>query len=180
MRRVKIKPVLIDAVEKCRKAVVIALRQRIELMVVAPRALKRQSERRVTKSIDTVGDIFRAPLRLDASALGGLAVEPVEGRGQPLVARGICKEIARQLFRQKFVVRKIAVEGIDNPVAIRPGRAERVVLITVTIGVSHGVEPWRGHALAVTRGGQKSVNYFLEGGRGFVREKRVHFGRGGR
>ncbi len=97
---VVVKAVFVDVVEERGEAVVIALCDRIKFVVVTPRTFKSQSHDRVTKSIDSVGDIFRAPFRLDAAAFGRLSVKPAEGGGQSFLARCIRQQVARELFHK--------------------------------------------------------------------------------
>ena len=83
-------------------------------------------------------NVFGAPFFLDAAAFASLPMEAVEGRGQALRAGGGFQEIAGQLLGEEFVVGKIPVEGVHHPIAIRPGRAELIALITVAVGVTSG------------------------------------------
>ena len=77
-------------------------------MIVAAGALERQPEHRRAERVDAVGDVLGAELLFDAAAFVGLAVQPVEGRGDPLVARGVRQEIAGQLPGQELVVGQVA------------------------------------------------------------------------
>src|SRR5208282_3986834 len=104
-----VKAVFVDVIEEGGEAVVIALRNGIEFVVMTPGAFKGQSQAGGTESIDPVGDVFGAPFLLDAAAFVGLAMQPVEGRGQTLTAGGMRQKVAGQLFDQKFVVGKVAV-----------------------------------------------------------------------
>ena len=65
--------------------VVVPLRDRIELVIVAAGALERQPEERGAEGLHAVGDVFDAELLLDAAAFVRLPVQAVEGGGEPLL-----------------------------------------------------------------------------------------------
>ena len=130
----------------------------------------------LTRSADVLG----AELFLDAAAFVGLAVKPVEGGGDALIARGARQQIAGELPGQELIVGKVAVEGADHPVAIRRHVAIDVRLVAVGIGVARQVEPVHGHALAIRRRRQVAIDDALEGRRRGVGEERVDLGEGRR
>ena len=83
---VRVESGLVDAVEEAEERVEILLGDRVVLVVVAPRALEGQPQERGSEGDGAVGDVLGPPLLLDRSPLVGLAVVPVEGRGQDLLA----------------------------------------------------------------------------------------------
>ena len=148
---VRVEARLVDVVEEREQRVVIALRDRIEPVVVAAGALDREPEHRRAECVHPIDDVLGAELLFDAAALVGLAVQPVEGRGDPLLARRARQEIAGQLPGQELIVGKVAIERLDDPVAVGGHVALEVVLVAVGVGVSRQIEPVHRHALAVRR-----------------------------
>ncbi len=79
-----------------------------------------------------------------------------------------------------WLIRLVAIEGGDHPIAIRPDFAVVIEVNAVGVGVADGVQPVVRALLAVVRRGEVAIDHALIGaGRG-VREKRFHFGRLGR
>ena len=95
--------------------------------------------------------------RLHAELLGIDAAFLVDHRvaqkagGDDLVLRGVGQQVAGELLDDELVVGQVAVEGVDDPVAVEPDEARLVLLEAVGVGVARGVEPVAAPALAVVR-----------------------------
>src|SRR6185503_9023289 len=74
---VRVEPGLVDAVEERAERVVVALRDRIELVIVAAGALEGQPQHRRAERVHAIRDVFLAELLLDAAALVRLPVQAV-------------------------------------------------------------------------------------------------------
>ena len=61
-----------------------------------------------------VGNVFGPPFFFDAAAFIGLSMEPIESRGEPLLASGMSEEIPCELLGQKAIVGLIVLEGADD------------------------------------------------------------------
>ena len=83
---VRVEAELVDAGEEARQLIILFLGDRIIFMAVAAGALEREAQERGREGVRPVGDVLDAELLLDAAPLVGLAVVPVEGRRQDLVA----------------------------------------------------------------------------------------------
>ncbi len=153
-REVRVEAGLVDAVEEGEHRIVVALRDRVELVVVAARALHREAEHRGPERVHAIDDVLGAELLFDAAALVRLPVQSIEGRGDTLLARGGRQEIAGELPGEELIVRQVVVERADDPVAIRRHVAVDVGLVAVRVGVSREIEPVHRHPLAVRRRGQ--------------------------
>ena len=180
VREVRVEAGFVDVVEERKERVVVALRDRVELVVVTARALERQAEHRGAEGVDAVEDVLGAELLLDAAAFVGLAVQAVERRGDALVARRVGQEIARELPEEELVVGQVLVEGADDPVAIRRHVAIEVGLVAVGVGVAGKIEPVHRHALAVGRRRKIAIDGARVGVRRSIGEKRVDLGWRGR
>ncbi len=86
---------------------------------------------------------------------------------------GVGQQIAGQLMPQKLVVRPVAVERFDNPVAI-PERVphHEVAVVGCRVGVPDNVEPVTAPPFAVVRRGEQTVNDLCECD--FVRSSIIH------
>jgi hypothetical protein len=138
-----------NIVEEGEEAVVIALGDGIELVVVAMSAAKREAEPRDADRIDAIGDVLDAIFLFDDAAFGIDDVIAKETGGNALVERGIGEQVPGDLLGDELVVGEIAVEALDHPVAPAPHRAGRIVIESMSVGVAGHVEPIEGHALAV-------------------------------
>ena len=112
---------LVGVVEEGEELVVLALRQRVVLVVVALGAADRQAEPDRRRRVDAVDDRLDAELLLvDAALVVGQRVA-VEAGGQLLREAGAGQQVAGQLLDGELVERQVAVEGADDPVAVAPG-----------------------------------------------------------
>ena len=141
----------VGVVEESENSIVLFLRQRIEFMIMALRALDGYAEDSLSDRVHPVVHGFHAELLgIDAALLIDHGI-PQVARGHHLVLGGIGEQVAGNLFDDELVVRQIAVEGMDHPVAIEPHEPGRVFLISVGIGVSRRIQPDTRPTLAVMR-----------------------------
>ena len=88
------------------------------------------------------------------------------------------QHVAGELLDRELIERHVGVEGVDDPIAIRPDRARPVLLVAVGVGVAGQVEPAPRPALAVMRRSQQSIDQRLVGSRRWVVDEGVDlFGR---
>src|SRR6516164_11561541 len=127
----RIKAGFVDVVEEGRHAIKIPLRNGIVFVVVAAGAAEGQPEERCARRGDSVGNILGAKFVIDTASFIGLAMQPVESRGDKLVARWREEQVTSDLPGDKLVVWKILIEGADNPIAPGGHVPVDVVLITV-------------------------------------------------
>ena len=86
----------------------------------------------------------------------------MERSRDPIFKLGVRQQIARQLFDHELVIRKIAIEGVDHPIAIWPDPGTLAVrLISFGVGIARQIQPHCGPALAVPRRSQQSVHLFF-------------------
>jgi hypothetical protein len=164
---------VLPVVEEREQTIVIPLRERVVLVVVALRAGDRGAEPHGTGRVDAIDE--RLPTRLldvDAALLVQEGVA-VEARRDALFARGVRQHVAGQLLDREPVERHVAVERVDHPVAVLPHRPEAVLLVTVRVGVPGEVEPRPRPPLAVMRRGEQAIDDALVGVRGGVGEEGV-------
>ena len=143
-------------------------------MIVAARTFQRQPEKCRRERVHPVRHVFIAEFLGNAAAFIGHAVEPAKSRGQALLARRLIEQIAGKLPGEKFVVREVLVERLDDPVAPRPHVRVAVGLIAERIRVACQVEPFLGHALAEMGGREQAVRNFLKRSRRAVRHEHIH------
>ena len=103
----------------------------------------------------------------------------VEAGGDALIERGIGQQIAGQLLDGEAVERQIAVEGVDHPIAPAPHVARPVGLVAVGVAVARRFHPAEGHALAIARRRQQTIDHLAVGVGRSILKKRVDLrGRG--
>ena len=85
------------------------------------------------------GDVAKL-LIVGAAFAVGLGVA-MKGGGDELVGRGRGQQIAGELVASKLVERLVVVDGADNPIAIRPNGARRIVGIARAVGITREVQP---------------------------------------
>ena len=153
--------------ENAVEAVEIALRNGVELVVVAAGARDGQAE-------ECLGHRVNLAVHHDdflALHIHGRLVEldqsPPRRREQRLVQLAgparLLQQVAGDLLTQELVVGQVAVERADEPDAVAPGvRQEGVVLRAVRVGVADHVLPVAGEALAEVGGGEERINAMLD------------------
>jgi len=139
---------------------VVGLLERVELVVVAARAIEGQAEPDGGGGLDAVEDVFDARLLGDAAALAVEHVVAVKTTRDFLLARSRGEEIAGELFDGELVERHVGVEGVHDPVAPRPHGALGVALESVGVGVASDVQPVPSPAFAIARRGEEAVDDF--------------------
>jgi hypothetical protein len=142
---------VLDVVEERHEAVVVALRERIVLVVVALCAGEGSAQPDRGRRVHAIDE--RLPARfldVDAAFLVEERVA-VEAAGDELVRRGVGQHVAGDLLDGEPVERQVRIERADHPVAIFPHRPQSVLFVAVAVGVSGEVEPDARPALAVVR-----------------------------
>ena len=156
----------LGARQDARERVVVAGGDRVELVVVTPRAADRQSEKGLADRVDLLVDHIDQQLLLIGRAdhLGPHDQEP--GRHDvvvPLVLGAEGEQIAGQLFGEEPVERLVGVERADHVVAKTPGVVVGEVLVrTVGVGITRHVEPVTAPALTEFGAAQKRIDDFRE------------------
>ena len=145
--------VLVDAVEEGRQGVVIGLGDGVELVGVTLRAAERHPQPRRAHGVHAVQHVIDPRLLGVAAAFAIGHVIALEAGRELLLGGRVRQEVAGELFERELVVRDVAVEGLDDPVAPRPVAAGGVRLEAVGVRIAGGVEPPHGHTLAIMRRG---------------------------
>ena len=126
-------------------------RERVELVVVALRAVGRQAQVDPADRLHAVGGVVGEVLFDDGAAFIGRGVAPLETGRDQLRLRRIRQQVAGDLLDRELVERLVRVEGFDHPVAVGPHLARVVEVQAVGVGVARGIEPIAGAVLAVRR-----------------------------
>ena len=163
---------LVGVVEKREQLVVLHLRDRIVLVVVALRAAERQPKHHLASRRDSIVNRVDAKLLPVDAALGIDLRVAMKPRGHPLRQRGVRQHVAGKLLHNKLVKRQITIERLDHPVAIRPYRPGGVVAVAVRVGVPGGVQPMASPTFAVMRRLQQTIDRALIGLRFGVSDER--------
>src|SRR5215471_5843402 len=139
--------------------VIVALRNRIELMVVAAGALQRETQDAASDRADHVVQVVEAILRVVILAEADLCVLAEKARRNQTVRRHVSDLVARDLLAKEYVVRLVVIKCADHIIAIPPriGTIE-VVLEAVGIRITGDVEPVAPPPFAIMRRGQQAVD----------------------
>src|SRR5207247_1026486 len=159
--------------EESLQTVVIRLKNRIELVVVAAGASVRQAHEDSAHGVgDVVQDLLAAEYRVGEVAL--VRPEAIQTRGY--LGRRIARKklIPGDLLADKTVVGFVGVERLDHIIAIAPHiRARLVAFEAGGVGVASQVKPMTAPALSVLRRGKQPVHNLGESVRGTVGQKRL-------
>ena len=181
-RRLRIAPASIDGrlIEERREAVVVALAERVELVVVAAAAIEGEGQPDGSGRLGHVHDVIDPVFLGDAAAFSVDGMIAQKGGGEPLFVGGCRQEVARNLPDGEFIPALVAVERADHPVAPRPHGAHAIALVAIGVRVAGGFHPIPSHALAIGRGSKESVDLTFPVLRRWIREPCGHFLRRGR
>ena len=149
--------------------VVIRLRDGIELVIVATRAVDRQPQKRTARR----GDDFVDRVRADQSGLGGILVADIVVRsgdkkgGADFNRRIVLPDhVARELFAHEAIEWLVVVERFDDVIAERPGVADDLVALkAAAFAEANDIEPVPAPLFAVARRIEQAIDQLLVGGR---------------
>ena len=156
----------IHSCKHCLQTVIILLADRIELVIVTARAMRRQAlkgghgRHHHVITVIIAGDQAVGFFNRQFDVAN---VVPRPGRNESQSddsVRFIRKQnVTGQLFLDKPRVGLVLIEGANHVIAIRPGmRAGFVFVITVGVGEMYGIEPVPRPTLAVARGSEQTVH----------------------
>ena len=164
--------VLGGVAEERRERVEVALRDRVELVVVAGRAADGQAEEDRARGVGAVLGVDHLVLFRDHAALVRGCVAAMESGSDQLVHRRVGQQVAGDLLHGEAVERQVAIEGVDDPVAIGPHLAVVVDVDAVRVGVARRVQPVARAVLPVGLGTEELVEVALVRAGALVREER--------
>ena len=157
----------VGAKENAGEGVVIALRNRIEFMIVATRASDRESEDGLRDGVDLlVGEIERELARIAFVEIERAERQEAGGdellRAFAIVLRR--KQIAGDLFADELIVRLVGVQRPDHVIAIAPGVWHGGVHVAPgALRVAGDVEPMAGPGFAEARGSEEAGDDVIDG-----------------
>ena len=148
------------------QVVVMLLSKRIELVVVALRALDRHRTKRVERVADHLIAVrMPSDFAIDLGLRHFGMPDPIprsrrdEAQPQDAVRSARKKHIARKLLLDEACIRLVVVEGLDDVVAIRPCVGpELVFVVAARVGVLHHVEPVPSPALTVVLRSEQTID----------------------
>ena len=158
-------------------AVVVALLDGIEHVIVAARAAERYPEKRGAHDVGHLGQhLVAAACDLLVAGILAQRTETIEARGNQSFVLIRADLISGELLEYETVVRLVVIECVDDVIPVTPGvSAVGVVFEAIGFGESHDVEPMPAPALAILRACQEAFNQLgVRIGR-FVGDKPGHF-----
>ena len=156
-------------VEEGVEAVIVLVGDRVVLVGVALGAAQRQAHPDLRGRVGPVLDGGDAELLVVGPPLGVGHRVAVEGGGHPGFQRGLGQQVAGDLLDGEPVVGQVAVEGVDDPVAIAPDVGpEGVGAESGRVGVAGQVEPDPRPPLAVAGVGEEPIDGLLVSVRGGI------------
>ena len=148
---------LVNVVEECEELVELALRDRVELVIVAARAAEREPKKGRAGRADAVDHCFDAILlEIGAPFLIDHRVA-MEAGGDELVLRRLWQQISGNLLDHELVEGEIVVECVDDPVTVGPDRARSIDRVAVGVRIAGDVEPVPAPAFSVVRRFEQSL-----------------------
>ena len=169
--------VAVDVSQEAEQRVVIGLRNGVELVVVATGASDAQPEeggaRRAQHVVEVVefrrGGVIRliVPDVQSVEASSDETGSPFRCEGRFGLEGRFGQFVTRELFSHELIVGLVAVEAVDDVVAVTPGvRLRSVALVPVALGIADQIQPMSSPTLAIMRGLEQAID---EGDPGGVR-----------
>ena len=160
--------------EEGRHRIEILLADRIELVVVAGRAVGGETQPHPRGGghpvVGVVGEVFL----FNSTALVGGHVAPVEPGGDLLVFAGSGQQVPGDLLHGEAVEGQVAIEGPDDPIAVGPHLAVVVEVQAVRVGVTGRVEPVASAVLTPLRRVHEAVDPALVGVGARIADELLH------
>ena len=152
---------VVQSGENCLHTIIVTLENGIELMIVTARAADGEPEQPLAHGADHFIEFIlprRAHRFLIPSDLSGQICRPGNQKPQRRIRAG---DVARQLIADKFVVRQIGIERVDDPIAVMP----RVGALAVgfkshRLRPANDIEPMLRPTLTIARRGQQRIDGF--------------------
>ena len=163
----------IPRIKKRIEPVVVLLRQRVVLVIVALGTLHGQAHEYRRNRVDLVGDIGDAVFLGDRATLVRVHAVAQKAGCQPRLIRRIWKQVPGQLFDNELVVRHVLVVRVDHPFTPEPHVSVVIDRKAIRIRIPRRVEPGQGHALSEMRRGKQTINRFLICVATLIREIRI-------
>ena len=148
-------------VEECVHRVELARAQRIEFMIVAHRTSTRKSEEGLDGRTGAIDGVSVQELVVDRTPFGGRDVASVKTGGDQLRLRRVLEQIARKLLDGELIEGHIAVESIDDPIAVGPDLPMVIQMQTMGVSIACHIEPVLGHLFAEMLGGKIPIDEFF-------------------
>ena len=146
------------------QGVVIALADRIELVIVAARAADGQPQRPLPNRVDHIVEILEPAIGIVLFGVEHARAGAEKAGGDQAVVGPAVHLVTGDLFGQERVIGLVGVERSNHVVAVPPGvGAVHVVLEAGGVGVARHVEPVAAVAFAVVRRGEQAVDEALPG-----------------
>ena len=140
------------AVEDADRFVIVFPGDRIELVVVAARAVDGEGLKTLIGGPNDVVQIIEPVVGVFEIAVQYTWPETDETRGCQAFKGGLIQLVAGNLLHDELVIGLVLVEGVDDIVAIAPCfRDVIVVLISRAVGVTGHIQPEPGPPFAVVR-----------------------------
>ena len=156
--------------EDPRQCIVILLRDRVELVVMAAGAGDGQAEEAAAEGIDAIVVLVE-----DRPTVVDRAEGEEARRGPRIRAGGRLEQVAGDLRHDELVVGHVGIQGIDDPLAIAVAIGVEAGFegMRLVFAVARDVEPVPPPALAVMGRSEEPVDHPLESLRRFVGDERV-------
>ena len=164
--------------EDAGQRVVVLGQDRVELVVVAASASDRQAQHALGHDFDLLVVhvvehallvLLRDGLRAERQEAGGDDAALVD-----LAAIAAGQQIAGDLFPHELVVGHVAVECLDDVVAVLPSVRIAVILVVAgRVRIAGNVQPMAAPALAVRRRCEQALHHALVSSRGSILEERL-------
>jgi len=168
----------VRVIQEGKELVVFFMGNGIIFVGVALGTLDGQAEDTLADRVHPVEHRFHTELfGIDTSFFVDHGIAEEAGRDD-LILGCIRHHVAGDLVDNELVVGEVAIEGVDDPVAIEPDLSRLVFLVSIGVGITSGVEPESSPALAVVGGGEEPVDLSLIGVGSVVDRECVNLGDG--
>ena len=156
--------------EDSREGVVVLLRNRVELVIVATRAGDGETEHALGGGVELLVGEVHLKLGISPRIVAFGADGEVTGGNKIFTALDVIgrgKQVAGDLLGEEAVVGLVFVEGLDDIVAVAPGvRVKDVRFFAARFGVTRDIKPVASPALAERGAGEHGIDRGGEGGGG--------------
>ena len=130
-------------------------------MIVTHRASTRQSEEGLDGRTGAIDGVSVEELVVDRTSFGGGDVASVKAGGDQLRLRRVLEQIARKLLDGELIEGHVAVECIDDPIAVGPDLPMVIQMQTMGVSITRDIEPVLGHLFAKMLGGKIPIDEFF-------------------
>src|SRR5260370_6563145 len=162
-----------NLIEVGKQPVKILLEYRVIFVIVAAGAAGGQAHPYGGSRLRPVRHILDPIFLGDDAAFSSRALIAIKAGRDALFERRVGQKIAGELLDREPIVRHVAIESVDHPIAPTPHIAWAIGLVAIGIAITGGLHPSKRHVFPIPGRDKQAIHYFSVRARRAIAAQRV-------